>query len=94
MSGFHCDQGGTTLLLCYTRFFSLLLSAAAAVKMCGSKKSEQADVIVDKAPVQEQVLGDKTVSNYSLVEFVCGNSDSKIYIFVIFICVCVVLYLL
>ena len=62
--------------------------------MCGSKESEQADVIVDEAPVQEQVLGDKTVSNYSLVEFVSGNSDSKIYIFVIIICVCVVLYLL
>ncbi len=60
----------------------------------GSKESKQSDVIVDKALVEEQVLGDKSVSNYSLIEFVSGDSDSEIYILVIMICVCVALYLL
>ena len=89
MSGIHCSRGQSSLLLCGSRFIPLILPA-----VMGGKESKQSDVIVDTAPVEEQVLGDKTVSNYALIEFVSGNSGSTTYILVFMICVLVTLYFL
>ena len=81
--------GDSPRCCCYSKLIPLILPAV----MCG-KTSKQSDVIVDSAPVEEQVLGDKTVSNYALIEFMSGDSGSTTYILAILICVLVVLYFL
>ena len=80
MSGIHCGRGQSSLLLCSSRLNPLILPA-----VMGGKESKQADVILDTASVEKQVLGDKSVSNYALIEFVSGNSGSTTYILVIMI---------
>ncbi len=60
--------------------------------MCG-KTSKQSDVISDSAPVDEQVLGDKTVSNFAFIEFMSGDSGSTTYILAALICIMVILYI-
>ena len=60
--------------------------------MCG-KSSKQDDIIVNSAPVEEEVYGDKSVSNYAFFEFISGDSGSVTYILAALICLMVIFYI-
>ena len=80
-----CPQQGTVAV---TQSHSTHLAAV----MCG-KSSKQDDVIVNSAPVDEEVYGDKSVSNFALFEFISGDSGSTTYILAALICFMVILYI-
>ena len=71
---------------------SLFHTAHITAKMCG-KSTKQDDIIVNSAPVGEEIYGDKSETTYAFFELIT-DSGSVNYILAAIICLLIILYIM